>query len=194
MRQSTSALGVSGSLRGSGAQFGSADGRGDDSRAEPDASRRLIARSSGLQACALCRPRRRGRCCSTDLITSYSMALQRLSFRHDRDLQQRPIHQAMPGIGSGAEVSEPGSHRDRQCVDRRHRGHSGAVRGSLPASTTTTRTSASPRRRIRRSRLSHGRLGADAESGCPAAAEFHPGAGGRRAAWIPRSARSAESC
>ena len=38
------------------------------------------------------------------------------------------------------------------------------------------------------------RLGADAESGCSAAAEFHRSAGGRRAVRSARSARFAASC
>ena len=79
----------------------------------------------------------------------FAHVAKRLCIRYDRHLQQRPLHQALPGIGAGAEVPAQGSHRRGQRFHRRHHRHPGTVRRPLPAFTTTRKTSVSPRRRTR---------------------------------------------
>ena len=118
---------------------------------------------------------------------------QRRRIRHDSDLQQRPLHQALPGIGAGADVSA--TRKSSSSITPPPTAPSTSWNSSKIAArfTTTTRTSASPRRRIRPSALQR-RLGADPESRRAAAAEFHSGAGGCRPVRSARSARSAASC
>ena len=147
---------VSGDLRGGCAQFGSADGRGDDSQSRtlsPVVSYFKIMRFAGL---CLVSPEHVRNAAVTDYITLNSMIQQRLSFRHAGHLQQRQIHQAMPGIGSGTEVSAAWKSSS-----------STTPRPTAPwifwnssriaaASTTTRKTLDSRRRRIRPSRCRTG--------------------------------------
>ena len=126
MPQSTSAPRHTGGLPGGGAQFGSADGRGDDSGAKPSpitSYRKIVRLQAG--ACVL-RDARGGAEVRIHKLNKHG--LQRPSFRHTGDLQQRPIYQALPRIGSGTEVLESGGRRHRQCLHGRYGGSSGAVR------------------------------------------------------------------